>query len=91
MNYLTVTTKPELKDLYVYFTPQYALKWKVIGTLLGITSEKLNIIEHDNRDKAEFCCNEMLRWWLRIDVNASWGKLLAIIEKTSGGANNKGE
>ena len=88
----TVTTKPELKDLYVHFTPKYALKWKVIGALLGVTSEKLDIIEHDNREKAEQCCNEMLRWWLRIDLKASWKKLFTVIEiMTSGKAeNNKG-
>ena len=87
------TTKPELKDLYVHFTPKYALKWKVIGTLLGITSEKLDIIEHDNHNKAEFCCKEMLRWWLRIDLKPSWEKLFTVIETiTSGEAeNSKGD
>ena len=89
----TVTTKPELKDLYLHFTPKYALKWKVIGTQLGVTSEKLDIIEHDNREKAEQCCNEMLRWWLGIDLKASWEKLFTVIQiMTSGEAeNNKGD
>ena len=89
----TVTTKPQLKDLYVHFTPQYALKWKVIGTLLDITSEKLGIIEHDNHHKAEICCNEMLRWWLRVDLNASWQKLFTVIDVTTRGEayNNKGD
>ena len=73
------TTKPELKDLYVHFTPQYALKWKVIGTLLGVASERLDIIEHDNHNKAELCCNEMLRWWLRVDLNASWRSCLLLL------------
>ena len=76
----TVTTKPKLPDLYEHITPQYALKWKVIGTLLGVASEKLDIIEHDNRDKAEPCCNEMLKWWLRVDPTASWKKLFTVIE-----------
>ena len=73
-------TKPKLTDLYEHFTPQYALKWKVIGTLLGLPSEKLDIIEHDNRDKAEPCCNEMLKWWLRVDPTASCGKLFTVIQ-----------
>ena len=30
---LTVTTKPRLTDLYEHFIPNYASKWKVIGTL----------------------------------------------------------
>ena len=40
---LLVTSTPRLKDLYRHITPQYALKWKVIGTLLGLPSEKLNL------------------------------------------------
>ena len=75
-----VSTKSKLPDLYEHITPQYALKWKVIGTLLGVASEKLDIIEHDNRDKAEPCCNDMLKWWLRADPIASWGKLFTVIE-----------
>ena len=89
----TVTTKPELKDLYVHFTPKYALKWKVIGTQLDVTSERLDIIEHDNREKVEQCCNEMLRWWLRNDLKASWEKLFAVIQTMTNdkAQNNKGD
>ena len=71
-----MTTKPKLQDLYEHITPQYALEWKVIGTLLGVASERLDIIEHD----AELCCNDMLKWWLRVDPTASWGKLFTVIE-----------
>ena len=91
---MIVTTKPKLTDLYEHFTPQYALKWKVTGILLGLPSERLDIIEHDNRDKAEPCCNEMLKWWLRVDPTASWGKLFSVIESraVSGGqAVDKGD
>ena len=77
---ITVSTKPKLPNLYQHITPQYALKWKVIGTLLGVASEKLDIIEHDNCDKAEPCCNDMLKWWLRVDPTASWEKLFTVIE-----------
>ena len=76
----TVTTKPKLRDLYEHFTPRYAVKWKVIGTLLDLPSEKLDIIEHDNFNQAEPCCNSMLKWWLQVDPAASWGRLFTIIE-----------
>ena len=76
----TANTKPHLTDLYEHITPQYAVKWRVIGTLLGIASEKLDIIEHDNRDKAEPCCNNMFKIWLRVDSTASWKKLFTVIE-----------
>ena len=75
-----VTAKPKLTDIYEHFTPRYATQWRVIGTLLGLPSERLDIIEHDNRDKTEPCCNEMLKWWLRVDSTASWGKLFTVIE-----------
>ena len=52
----------------------------MIGVLLGIPSEALDIIENDNRDKAEPCCNEMLKKWLQVDITASWEKLFTAIE-----------
>ena len=52
----------------------------MIGTLLGVASEKLDIIEHDNFYRAEPCCNDMLKKWLRVDPTASWGKLFTVIE-----------
>ena len=89
----TVTTKPKLPDLYEHITPQYALNWKVIGTLLGVASKRLDIIEHDNHYKTEPCCNDMLKWWLRVDPTASWEKLFTVIESlavSSGEAVDKG-
>ena len=61
-------------------------------TLLGVASERLDIIEHGNHHNAEICCNEMLRWWLQIDLNASWEKLFAVIEAmaSSEAVHNKG-
>ena len=85
-----MTTKPKLADLHKHFTPQYALKWKVIGTLLGVTSEKLDIIEHDNRDKAEPCCNDMLKWRLRVDPTASWGRLFTATESPAVSCSQEG-
>ena len=80
IQFSTANTKPHLTDLYEHITPRYAVKWRVIGTLLGIASEKLDIIEYDNRDKAELCCNSMLKFWLHVDPTASWRKLFTAIE-----------
>ena len=55
-----VNTTPLLKDLQPYFTSQYAVQWRVIGTQLGLPSTTLDIIEHDNHYKAKECCNAML-------------------------------
>ena len=91
---VTVTTKPKLSDLYEHITPRYALKWKVIGALLGLPSERLDIIERDNFYQTEPGCNAMLQWWLRVDPTASWGKLFTVIESpavSSGEAVDKGD
>lgn len=84
---MTVASVPELRDLYKYFTPQYATRWRSIGTLLGLSSEALNIIENDKRGKTVDCCNSMLEKWLDIDTTASWEKLLAAIESPAASIN----
>ena len=78
--YTIVNTTPLLKDLYQHITPQYAADWEVIGTLLGLPSGTLDIIEHDHTHKAARCCNAMLRKWLEMDTTASWRKLFTVIE-----------
>ena len=75
-----MNTTPLLKDLYQHITPQYAVDWKVIGTLLGLPSATIDIIEHDNHYKARQCCNVMLNKWLQVDTTASWRKLFTVIE-----------
>ena len=83
-NFLPCTTIansiPLLKDLYQHITPQYAADWIVIGTLLGLPSGMLDIIEHDHMHRATRCCNAMLRKWLEVDITASWSKLISVIE-----------
>ena len=75
-----VNNTPLLKDLYQHITPRYAVDWKVIGTLLGLRSGTLEIIENDYHGKATRCCNAMFEKWLQMDLTASWSKLFAIIE-----------
>ena len=91
---ILVTLIPKLKDLYQHITPQYAADWKVIGTLLGLPSATLDIIERDNHYKARECCNAMWIEWLQVDPTASWGKLFTVIESpavSSGQAVDKGD
>jgi len=80
LNLYIVNTTPSLRNLYQHITPQYAEQWKVIGTLLGLPSGRLDIIEHDHMFRVERCCNAMLEKWLQVDTTASWGKLFTIIE-----------
>ena len=77
---ISVTSVPSLKDVYNHITPQYATDWRVIGTLLGLPSGALDIIENDNMCRAVRCCNSMLKRWLEVDETASWEKIFAVIE-----------
>ena len=89
-----MTRVPKLKDLYEHITPQYAVQWKVIGTLLGLPSGALDVIEQDNMYRTTRCCNDMLKKWLEMDPTASWGKLFTVIESravSSGEAVDKGD
>jgi len=62
---------PSLKDL-CEVAHYHATHWKEIGTLLGLPSEALNIIEKDNMYRVLPCCYAMLQKWLEVDPNASW-------------------
>ena len=75
-----VDTRPSLKDICEHIIPQYAVKWKVIGTLLGVPSGAMDVIEVDQHTSVERCCIEMFVKWLDIDPNASWRNLITIIE-----------
>ena len=68
-----------MKDLSNFVTPDYAAKWRAIGTFLGLTSGTLEIIDSDyNRTEAR--CNEMLERWLDTNSNATWGKVISAID-----------
>ena len=71
---------PSVMDLSEHFTPQYATDWKVIGTMLDIEYYRLEMIEKDFNGNATYCCNEMVKEWLKIDTTASWEKLFKAIE-----------
>ena len=71
---------PLLKDLCEYFTPDYAARWKVIGTILGVPTADLEIIESDYFHRTVNCCNAMLQKWLEADPAATWQKLVAAVE-----------
>ena len=77
----SINERPRIADLQNYITPNFATKWKEIGIGLGLTQERINIIEEDNRNKCEKQCNAMLYHWLEVkSINATWKKLLTILD-----------
>ena len=71
--------------------PEYAARWRVIGTQLGLTNRRLDIIEYDNNNKAEHCCISMLSEWLNMDTTASWKKLFTVIESPAVSTPDRGD
>ena len=78
--HVVLDSPPRLKDLFNIVTPDYAAQWKVIGTLLDISTGHLNGIERSFPANAFWCCNRMLEIWLEIDTSASWKKLIQVID-----------
>ena len=37
---------------------------------------KLNVIEANHPNDVERCCAEMFQYWLQVDTDASWNKLV---------------
>ena len=78
--YTVLATKPLLKDLYNIVTPDYAVHWRMFGTHLGIRSGILDTIDHNNKHKAEDCCDAVWEEWLNNDAEAAWCKLIRIVD-----------
>ena len=76
----SINERPRIGDLQNYIIPNFATKWKEIGIGLGITQERINIIEEDNRNKCERQCIAMFSSWLEVEAdNVTWKKLLTIL------------
>ena len=76
----TECVRPLLKDLYRHFVPHYATKWKDIGTLLGLDSQVLKMIEANHPTEVKLSCKKMLNTWLELDLTATWEKLFTVID-----------
>ena len=79
MCFFIVNERPELKELQSLITPVYAIFWKEIGIGLSLSYEGLQILEIDFARTTQRCTN-MLQKWLETDVNATWQKLLLVID-----------
>ena len=58
--------------------------WFDVGLYLleESTVYKLDIIKRNNPADVQSCCHEMLEYWLMVDVEASWNKLIDVLEVT---------
>ena len=71
---------PNLKDLENLVTPNYACCWKEIGLQLNIPAGILNSIEIGFPTNSTWCCNKMWQYWDEVDTEASWYKVICVID-----------
>lgn len=73
--------KPTVKLLMKY-RDEIAPYWRNLGMQLLQEKyiHKLNIIQKNHPNDAEDCCDKMFEYWLRVDVEANWDKLVNALE-----------
>ena len=77
--FFTANETPELRELQSLIIPYYATCWKEIGIGLNLSYEALQIIEIDFARTTQRCTNMLVKW-LQTDVNATWQKLIQVID-----------
>ena len=83
MSYHKGTDRPTLKLLNSHVRDKVAPKWYDLGVglLSSEQSVKLNIIKEDHPADSSKCCTELFNYWLDVDTDASWNKLIAALKK----------
>ena len=79
INYVSIyhqgNDRPELPELLINVTRQYAAHWKELGTLLGVEEHLIHVIAQDYRNQSVDACREMMIKWLLTVPSPTWGKL----------------
>ena len=71
-----------LRELHRYVRSEVATCWYDLGVELLNPDKlkKLDIIKCDYPGLTETCCTEMFKYWLQVDADASWHKLLKALK-----------
>ena len=74
--------KPTIK-LLINYEGKVAPYWHNLG--IQLLQEKhvhhLDIIQQNHLTNMERCCTEMFKYWLNVDTEASWSKLINALEQ----------
>ena len=56
--------------------------WRDLGLQLlqEEYTDKLDVIQANHHNKVEDCCDEMFQYWLKVDTEANWKKLIDALE-----------
>ena len=74
--------KPKISELHDHFIRVIDPWWYELGIVLldGEHTEKLYVIQSDNKGDIEKCCTAMFQYWLEVDKDASWDKLITALK-----------
>ena len=77
------TDKPSHKLLRKYVINEVAPYWHTLGEMLlkEGSVHMLQIIEENYPRDVQRCCRNMFEYWLNIDTEASWNKLIAALKE----------
>ena len=75
--------EPKMKLLHELVIPKIYSQWKIVGTCLNYTQERIQQIEQAESDCYQ-CCADLLRDWLRTNGAhpCSWESLLAALKQS---------
>ena len=77
------TDELNIRLLNIHVRDKVAPKWFDLGVQLlsSEQSEKLDTIRQDFPTDTNMCCTEMFKYWLDVDSEASWIKLIAALKQ----------
>ena len=77
------TDQPTIRLLNHHVRDKIAPKWRNLGIELLNEEQcaKLDVIEGNHPQNVERCCTEIFEYWLRVDPQASWKKLIIALEQ----------
>ena len=77
-----VNSKPQIKEISRLVIPGATIHWNAIGTELLSNDDvaKLVTITKDHPSDNTRCCKEMFKFWLNVDTQATWMKLLEALK-----------
>ena len=75
--------RPEVTQLHSHVKCEVSPNWYDLGVQLLNTEQarKLRTIEINHPGNAEKCCVELFNYWLQVDTNASWDKLITALQQ----------
>ena len=72
-----------MESLNDHIRDEISPKWREVGEglLKKECADKLDEIEKNHPNDKEGCCTEMFKYWLEVDSEANWNKLIGALKQ----------